>query len=150
MGNYRQLSQLLVGQWREEGIPLNSGATESEFYALEKALGISLPEDFRYFYSLTNGMTDMESDRYFFSLWPLARIYQALEANETNRVSVSDRKQIAFGDMLIDSYRYLLTFTEQQVYVSTEMVPSEELADSFEEFIQNYLAEPEKLYLTSN
>jgi len=52
--------------------------------------------------------------------------------------------------MLIDSYRYLLTFTEQQVYVSTEMVPSEELADSFEEFIQNYLAEPEKLYLTSN
>ena len=146
MGNYQQFSQRLVGQWREESVPLHPGATEAEFYVLEKVLGHRLPEAFRYLYSLANGMVDMEADRYFFSLWPLIRICQALEANESNRAVVSDKPRIAFGDCLIDSHRYLLTFADQAAYISTDIEPNKKLADSFEDFVKLYLAEPKKLY----
>jgi hypothetical protein len=147
MGDYQQPCHQLVSQWREEGVPLHPGATESEFYVLEKMLGQRLPEAFRFLYSMANGMVDMEPDNHFLSLWPLTHICQVFETNVTNRALVSDGKQIAFGDCLIDSYRYLLTFADQYAHVSTEIEPRKRLADSFEDFIKIYLAEPERLYL---
>jgi cell wall assembly regulator SMI1 len=43
-------------------VPLNAGATEQELSEFEIRFGLTLPPDFRYFYSQVNGMPDLESD----------------------------------------------------------------------------------------
>jgi len=56
--------------------------------------------------------------------------------------------EIPFGDYLIDSHRYFLCQDEKErFFVSSEVNLSERLADSFGHFLQQYLAEPEKIYL---
>ena len=62
------LAHKVVERWRNENATLNDGATEDELLAFEKRFALTLPPDFRYFYSLVNGMTDSESDKYFFCL----------------------------------------------------------------------------------
>jgi cell wall assembly regulator SMI1 len=57
-------------------VPLNAGATEQELSEFEMRFGLTLPPDFRYFYSQVNGMPDLESDARLFSLWPLSRMIQ--------------------------------------------------------------------------
>ena len=76
---FKTAARELIENWRNERTPLNAGATEDELLALEKRFASTLPPDFRYFYSLANGMTDYESDKYFFSLWPLEWIATEIE-----------------------------------------------------------------------
>jgi hypothetical protein len=71
---FKTLAHKVIENWRNEQTPLNAGATEDELLTFEKRFAITRPPDFRYFYSLVNGMPDSESDKYFFSLWPLDQI----------------------------------------------------------------------------
>jgi len=74
--DFTVLAYKVVERWRNENAPLNPGATEDELLAFEKRFTLTLPPDFRYFYSLVNGMTDYESDKYLFSLWPLEEVFK--------------------------------------------------------------------------
>jgi hypothetical protein len=141
--DYKELSHQLIRQWRDENVPLNPGATEAELSAFENRLGLTLPEDFRYFYSLANGMADYEADNHFFSLWSLTRISDELVVDQT---VAPIRIELAFGDVLIDSYRYLLR-ADDSGGVFVQINAGERLADSFTHFIKRYLSEPDKLYL---
>jgi len=80
--DFTALAQKVVEQWRNENVPLNTGATEDELLSFEKRFALTLPPDFRYFYSLVNGMTEFESDKYFFYLWPLEEIAAVMERNK--------------------------------------------------------------------
>jgi hypothetical protein len=161
------LAHTVIEQWRNENVPLNPGATEDELLAFEKRFALTLPPDFHYFYSLVNGMTDYLTDEYLFSLWPLEGIAKEIEISRfrseerDEETSVVDREvekirqplanckiEIAFGDVLIDSWRYLLCEDEEgRFFVSSQMKSGERLADSFGHFLQRYLNEPEKIYL---
>ena len=140
--DYKNLSQRLVDQWRSENVSLNPGATEEELLDFEKQFALQLPVDFRYFYSVVNGMPKLESDNHFFSLWPLERMQ-----NEAEGIKVSDEIiELAFGDFLIDSHRYLLASNNTgSFFVKIQF--GERLADNFAHFLQRYLSEPDKLYL---
>lgn len=156
------LAHKVVENWRNEQIPLNAGATEDELLAFEKRFALTLPPDFRYFYSLVNGMTDYESDKYLFSLWPLEWIAKEIERSRSpleerdEETSIEGIRQplafckveIPFGDVLIDSYRYLLCQDKEgRFFVTSQMDLDERLADNFGYFLQRYLTEPEKIYL---
>ena len=80
--DFKTLAHKVIENWRNEHAPLNPGATEDELLAFEKRLAITLPPDFRHFYSLVNGMANYDSDKYFFSLWPLDRIAPEIERCE--------------------------------------------------------------------
>src|SRR5215510_13632658 len=80
--DFTVLAHNVVEQWRDENVRLNIGATEDEFLAFEKRFAITLPPDFRYLYSLVNGMANYGSDKYFFSLWPLEWIATKIEGEK--------------------------------------------------------------------
>jgi len=186
--DFTTLAHSVIENWRNENVPLNAGATEDELLDFEMRFALTLPPDFRYFYSLVNGMSDYESDKYFFSLWPLDWIATEIEKSRSHleerdeETSVEDREktvcsaifslfrgfsvaqrkprsverirqpaaicktEIPFGDVLIDSYRYLLCQDKEgQFFVHWE--GGERLADNFGHFLQRYLAEPEKIHL---
>src|SRR5215510_10935666 len=81
--DFKTLAHKVIENWRNEHVPLNAGATEDELLAFEKRFALTLPPDFRYFYSLVNGMTGYESDKYLFSLWPLEGIATGIERSRT-------------------------------------------------------------------
>jgi hypothetical protein len=153
--DFKALAHKVVEQWRNENVPLNPGATEDEFLAFEKRFALTLPPDFRYFYSLVNGMTDYLTDEYLFSLWPLEGIAKEIEISRSRSEERDEETPLAtckieipFGDVLIDSWRYLLCEDEEEgFFVSSQMKSGERLADSFGHFLQRYLNEPEKIYL---
>src|SRR5262245_4168824 len=80
---FKTLAHEVIKNWRNGHVPLNAGATEDELLAFEKRFALMLPPDFRYFYSLVNGMTGYESDKYLFSLWPLEGIATGIERSRS-------------------------------------------------------------------
>jgi hypothetical protein len=92
---FKTLAHEVIENWRNEHVPLNAGATEDELLAFEKRFALTLPPDFRYFYSLVNGMTDYESDKYLFSLWPLG--WTATEI-EKSRTLLEERDEGTIGE----------------------------------------------------
>lgn len=142
--DYKELSHQLIRQWQDENVPLNPGASEVELAAFENRFGLTLPGDFRYFYSLANGMT-LYPDDFLFMLWPLSEISDNLVIDRT---VIPFRVEIIFGDFLISSHRYLLrTDNTGRFFITSEINVDERLADSFVHFIKRYLSEPDKLYL---
>src|SRR5262249_3484844 len=77
--DFTMLAHKVIENWRDEQTALNAGATEGELLAFEKRFALTLPLDFRYFYSLVNGMADCDMDNSLFSLWPLERIASEIE-----------------------------------------------------------------------
>ena len=143
--NFQANCQQLIQQWQGEDILLFAGATEEEFAFLENCLGLKLPEDFRYFYALANGM-ERNMDKYMFCLWPLTEI--ADRAVHYPKTASGKTELIPFGDFLIDSHRYLLkTDGSGSYHITSENDLEERLADCFAHFIQRYLSEPQNLYL---
>jgi hypothetical protein len=145
--HFINLTQQIISQWQLENVPLNPGATEAELAAFEEHHDLALPAEFRYFYSVVNGMPDLESDKYLFSLWPLARMTEEYGGVVVDYASSPSRIEIAFGDVLIDSYRYILTQNIDGHFVVKIQDDWETLGDSFANFWERYLAEPSKLHL---
>jgi len=186
--SFKTLAHKVIENWRNERTLLNAGATEDELLAFEKRFALTLPTDFRYFYSLVNGMANDDSDIYFFSLWPLDRIAAEIDRekallkkrdeetsgkNKGNslRSAISSlfhgfsatkkepypiegvrrplafcKIEIPFGDVMIDSYRYLLCQDKEgRFFIHLDC--GERLANSFDHFLRRYLTEPEKIYL---
>jgi hypothetical protein len=79
----KTLAHKVIENWRNENTSLKAGATEDEFLAFEKRFALALPPDFRFFYSLVNGMADCDMDNHLFSLWPLDRIATELERSRS-------------------------------------------------------------------
>ena len=62
---YKLFTRLILEKWQHQRVKLNSGATEQELVDFDKLLSVKLPADFRYFYSLVNGMDDVSDDHLF-------------------------------------------------------------------------------------
>jgi hypothetical protein len=125
--------------------PLNDGATEQELSEFEIQLGLTLPADFRYFYSQVNGMPDLESDARFFSLWSISRMIQETDGITFDRTITPPRMEIAFGDFLIDSHRFHLRRDEHGSFsVTAQIIKGENLADDFTQFLAMYLSGSDK------
>lgn len=185
---FKTLAHKVIENWRNEQTPLNAGVTEDELLAFEERFTLTLPTDFRYFYSLVNGMPNYEADKYFFSLWPLDRIateverekalfemreeetsgepkgnslcsaisslFHCFSATKKEPYQIERIRQplafckieIPFGDVRIDSYRYLLCQSKEgRFFVHLE--GGERLSNNFGHFLQRYLTETDKLYL---
>jgi hypothetical protein len=145
---YKELSRKLIKQWQKEKIELNRGATEDELNNFEIELNIKLPEDFRYFYSLVNGMQEGSSDKYFFELWSLNNILKKEEGVLVYVVEAKSKIEVPFGDWLIDSHRYSLVFDRfgaSCIKVDGDAPPI--FLTSFISFLEAYLFDPDSVCL---
>ena len=146
--DYKELSVRLIERWQKENLKLNTGATEQELLAFEAHYALTLPEDFRYFYSLVNGMYDWDMDQLSFSLWPLARIQENIGAVSTIQDGILFSIEIIFGDYLINCWQYMLATNDRLNYfVQVTHEKSEIVAENFTEFLSKYLSMPDKIHL---
>lgn len=127
--------------WHKECLRLIAPKSEKEI--VEKLANLKMPisQDVIEVYSTLGGMIDGESDVTFLSFWNIDKI---LKENETNT------KLIAFADFLIYSHLYYFKFENEfvsSIHIWWGENDIEKIADSFEEFFENYLNNPEKYYL---
>jgi hypothetical protein len=128
-----------VGEiWHKECLKLTKPVSEKEIIEKLASLKIPTSQDVIQVYSTLGGMKDCESDATCFSFWEIDKI---LEENQPNSELVS------FADFLIGSHFYCFKFENKFVSSIHIWEDTEKIADSFEEFFENYLINPEKYYL---
>lgn len=127
--------------WHRECLKIVEPKSEKEIIEKLARLKMPISKDVIEVYSTLGGMEDCESDATCFSFWDIDKIL------EENKSYLSEF--ISFADFLIHSHSYYFKF-------ETECVSSihidgdnrvEKIADSFKEFFENYLNNPEKYYL---
>jgi len=140
--SYKDIVQKVIGEWQWQS-ELNPGATDAQLHRFESANRISLPEDLRYLYSQANGMLDVP-DNHFFTFWPLENI---VEYHGLTKKTIDDHEftEIAFGDFLIDSYRYSLVIDEEGK--SSIWMQSQQISADLEEFLNRWISDPKSLCL---
>ncbi len=131
----------VCGIWKKECLELVEPFSENEI--IEKFAKRELPiaQDVIEVYSNLGGMANDESDSVCFSFWNINKI---LEENKANA------ELISFADFLIYSHLYYFKFENEfvsSIHIWWEEDNIEKIADSFEEFFENYLINPEKYYL---
>lgn len=140
------ISQQVIRFWRKEKVSFNAGATEEEISLFERSYQLSLPPDFRYFYTQVNGMPDGLADEWLFSLWSLQEISKHSEGVIKNSKDALHAIQVTFGDYCIDSYRYLLNCDNKGNWsVITQLENGMKVADNFTHFLKQYLSRPEDI-----
>lgn len=111
--------------WRTEGIHIQPGYPSNEVVALLARAGRWASTDVIELFAACNGMTRGQSDRDFFSLWPIEQCAQECAGFE--------RECIPFADFLISSHEYFLrreSVDRSSVWISS----GTQVASSLEEF----------------
>jgi cell wall assembly regulator SMI1 len=156
MNTAPSVAQRLTAYWRDLGLPISSGCSESAVRQFEASVGAPLPADMRTYLLTVNGMRDAfpgDQDKEGFSFWPLARVRwlpkELAEVSPHTPVFRGAEKFYAFADYLTWSWAYAIRLTgsgkvNQVVLVGKEV--AELVADSFAEFVDLYLIDSPALY----
>lgn len=129
--------------WHKECLKLIEAKSENEIVEKLSILKIPISQDVIEVYSHLGGMVDGESDATLFSFWDVDKILEE-EENEPNS------EFIAFADFLLYSHLYYFKFENElvsSIHIWWGEKDVEKIADSFEEFFENFLNNPEKYYL---
>ena len=143
--SYKDIVRKVMGEWQWQS-SLNPGATEAKLRRFESTNGLSLPEDLRYLYSQANGMADDYPDNHLFTFWPLENIIK-YDGLTKKTIDEHEFTEIAFGDFLIDSYRYSLVIDEEGKKRSIWIDHSQQISADLEEFLNRWISEPGSLCL---
>lgn len=135
--NLKKVNEL----WKKEGLNLVKPFLPFQVTRAFEQLSVSISKEVIDVYSNLGGIEDWGCDSICFSFWTIERI---LEENEPNS------KLIFFADFLINSHLYGFKFEDENVssiHIYNGDKDIEKVADSFNEFFEIYLNEPEKLNL---
>lgn len=131
-----------VGEvWKKENLYLSKPLSESEIKETFDNLNISLSQDVIEVYSSLGGMLDYGCDSTCFSFWTIEEL---INENKVNS------ELVFFADFLIQSHQYCFKFEDEfvsSIHIYWNESEIEKIADSFDEFFENYLTNPEKYYL---
>lgn len=127
-------------KWELDGLNLAEPLSENGVNDSFTSLKISVSKDVIEVFSNLNGFDENGMDSECLSFWTIEKI---LRENETNS------EYVYFADFLIDSHHYAFKF-ENADFSSIHIHFSETLrfkiADSFGEFFELYLNNPENLF----
>lgn len=126
--------------WRQEGLTLGKRLSEDEIIDAFANFGILFSSDVIEVYSTLNGFDEDEMDSECLSFWTLEKILKEIEPNS---------EYVYFADFLIDSHHYAFKFKDAEhstVHVHYSEKERTKIADSFDEFFELYLNNPEKLF----
>ena len=140
----------LVDHWFRNGVeaPL-PGVALADLDAFERAHDLRLPADLRAYFLATNGTGDtMDLD--YFRFWPLREVRPVRRAwaqGPTTRDPYADC--LVFADYCIECWLYAVRVGNDPAragpvfrVTGAASPPDEQLAGSFLEFIEKYLADP--------
>ena len=143
----------LVAYWTAQGLPLASGASESEIRSFESRYGLDLPGDLRIYFRSVNGLVQsggVDTDREGFAFWPLEKVQPmptvCTEFQEAVPPVPDPQAYFVFADYLQWSWAYAIrlgTSGNPVIFVGAE---GGVVANSFTEFVALYVQDAEALY----
>lgn len=132
-------------RWREQDLPVASGASLAELRSFEARFNVQCPADFATYLLTLGGMEEGVWDQHLIRFWPLVEI-RPLE-DETGVSTHSD--YFIFADFLISSHEYgirLSTSHLPEVALIGGVAPKA-VASSFTAFLARYLSDPESIHV---
>ncbi len=135
--NVKEVEQL----WKNQELTLAKPFSENDLLESFANLEIVLSKDVIDVYTNLGGMADDNMDAICFTFWTVEKV---LSENKPNS------KLIFFADFLIYSHLYGFRFENENIssihiYWGENQI--EKIADSFDEFFENYLTKPERYFL---
>jgi hypothetical protein len=133
--------ELVWAKWLEAGILINEGVTQAGINHFEETHNLSLPRAFRDYLFTTNGMKDGQVDENLICFLSLEAIGQ--EANYRD-ISGSEVEMVV-AEFLMYSHWYVLRASrraDRSFVLVTNGEQEKQIADSFEDFLSQYLANP--------
>jgi hypothetical protein len=127
--------------WKNEDLKLDKPLSENDVVESFANLGVLLSKEVINVYSNIGGMIGEDMDSVCFSFWTIERI---LTENKPNS------ELTLFADFLINSHCYSFKFESvdvSSIHIYWGENEIEKIADSFDEFFENYLTKPEKYFL---
>ncbi|MDF2188213.1 SMI1/KNR4 family protein [Paraflavitalea sp. CAU 1676] len=144
--------QKVSSYWESQGIKLEVVPPQAIVNTIQEN-GLSVPDDFKHFYSVVNGMPFWpgysETDENCFLFYELKQI-TTLE-KDLNRISCLPEKDnvYVFADYMTRSWWYGYRYINEREYV-IGIIPYHDtftpITNSLEEFLQLYLEDSERLY----
>lgn len=127
--------------WHRECLKIVEPKSAEEIIKKFANLKAPISQDVIQVYSTLGGIEDGEMDSTLLSFWDIDKI---LEENK------SYSGLLDFADFLIYSHLYSFKFENEfvsSIHIWWSEKDTEKIADSFEEFFENYINNPEKYYL---
>lgn len=135
--NVKKIEQI----WKNEGLKIDEPLSENDAVKSFANLNILISKEVTEVYSNIGGMIDENMDSTCFSFWTFERI---LAENKPNS------ELIFFADFLINSHWYGFKFENEKassIHIFWEENQIEKIANSFDDFFENLIINPEKYYL---
>jgi len=136
--------EMLRARWLEAGIEVNEGVPQGVLDRFEQKHRVSLPRDFREYLLTVNGMKPGQTDENLVSFLALEVIDQTDNVKELS----ADLVELVFAEFCIYSHSYVLRTPrsgEGCVVIATDGKHEKQIAESFEQFIRQYLDDPVKI-----
>jgi hypothetical protein len=142
----------LIAYWASIGSRITPGAAEQDLRAFEQRHHVRLPPDFREYLALCNGLS-VEDSGHFDHEWLGAIEFWSLATISARRSGVSG-DYFGFADFLIDSHWYVIRLSADvhlsgPTGVGDELGIDERLGNSFSDFVEVYLHDPDRVLLHS-
>jgi len=142
----------LIEFWESIGSRIRPGASAQDLLAFERRHKICLPQDFREYLTLCNGLSLDDSGHFdhdwlgLIEFWPLETISAKHDG--------APGAYFGFADFLIDSHWYVIRLSvngniRSPVGVGDKVGIDEQLGDSFSDFVDVYLHDPDRVLLHS-
>lgn len=143
----------LVAHWTAQGLPLASGASETEIRSFESRCGFELPGDLWIYFRRVNGLVQrggFDVDEDGFAFWPLEDVQPLLTVCTKYQQPVppvpDPQAYFVFADYLQWSWAYAIrlgTSGNPVIFVGAE---GPVVANSFTEFVALYVQDADPLY----
>ena len=139
----REIGESLKQFWLRQNIKLQRGASETELREFEDKYNVLLPDDLKDYFSTVDGFTDWGCDENVITFLPLVEV---LPSSKTWALEVPDADSyFVFADYSISCHVYMIRLRNDlslgnPVFIAHDGNP-EQIAGSFSEFVQGYLAD---------
>jgi hypothetical protein len=159
-----ELALKLKAYWQSVGVSIRPGVSEEALREFEAAHQVALPEEFQSYLRVVDGMEDGDTDTQPSEWFALQRI-NSIPEDLVQFAGIPDYRAIVdtlekpdewyvFIQYLIFSHVYAVRFTPSQS-LTTPVIwicgsSHRPIADSFTEFLEAYLADPETEIFPAN
>jgi hypothetical protein len=146
MSRVDAMMPMIRAEWERHGATLRAGVTDAEIGDFQRKRGVELPEDVADFFRAVDGMNEGDCDQLgvrFWSLDELRPVVEELPATDGHTF----KGYFVFGDysMWAHGYAVRLDRIANDVIIVGGQNPIP-IAPSFREFLQLYLAQPDRLF----
>jgi hypothetical protein len=151
----------LINHWRSHNLAIAAGNSEQNVRHFEFRNGVILPPDLREYFLSVDGMVQaggQDCDPAGFSFWSLARVRNVVKECAEQSVDIPDvqdqDKYFVFADYLQWSWAYAIHLGDRlsvpNPIIHVGAPAMQVVAGSFAEFVELYLQDSEKLYVSGS